>query len=202
MMYYIYKITNKINGNYYFGRRAYSGFNINNDMYFGSGKRLKDAIKKHGKENFTKEILSIHACENELIQAEQEIITKEEVSNPSCYNLAYGGHGGYTYYSERVFHHSVESKQKISNANKGRLRPDARETFLKLGLNKWWSGKTRTEEDKLAKSIAAKESIKSGKHASKQVATCPHCNYTINIGNAKRWHFDNCKQKESLKCVL
>ena len=67
------------------------------------------------------------------------------------------------------------------------------------GLNKWWTGKTRSEEDKMAKSIAAKESVRSGKHPSKQVATCPYCNYTTGIGNAKRWHFNNCKQKESLE---
>ena len=24
---------------------------------------------------------------------------------------------------------------------------------------------------------------------------CPHCNMSCNIGNAKRWHFDNCKLK-------
>ena len=24
---------------------------------------------------------------------------------------------------------------------------------------------------------------------------CPHCNKTGNIGNMKRWHFDNCKAK-------
>jgi hypothetical protein len=25
--------------------------------------------------------------------------------------------------------------------------------------------------------------------------TCPHCNFTTNKGNAKQWHFDNCKGK-------
>ena len=24
---------------------------------------------------------------------------------------------------------------------------------------------------------------------------CPHCNKTNNVGNSKRWHFDNCKSK-------
>lgn len=24
---------------------------------------------------------------------------------------------------------------------------------------------------------------------------CPHCNVSTNLGNAKRWHFDNCKNK-------
>jgi hypothetical protein len=25
--------------------------------------------------------------------------------------------------------------------------------------------------------------------------TCPHCNKTTNVGNAKRWHFNKCKEK-------
>lgn len=195
MIYYIYKIINKINGHYYYGRRAFPGEDINKDTYFGSGKRLKAAIKKYGKNNFYKEVISIHSSELDLVIAEKNLITEDVVKDSSCYNLALGGHGGYTYYSERIFYHSKESKEKISKANKGRLRPDARETFIKLGINKWWEGKSRSKEDKEAKSIAAINTVKNGKHASKLMATCPHCNYTTGIGNAKRWHFENCKKK-------
>jgi hypothetical protein len=196
MIYYIYKIINNLNGHYYYGRRAYNGVDVEQDDYFGSGKRLKAAIKKYGKENFTKSIISIHETEKELIVAEQKVVTEEIVKDPACYNLALGGHGGYTYYSERIFYHSDESKLKISLANKGRPRPDARDTFLKLGINKWWQGKKRSDEDKLAKSIATKNTLQNGTHASKVMATCPYCNYTTGIGNAKRWHFENCKQKK------
>jgi hypothetical protein len=195
MIYYIYKITNVLNNHYYYGRRAFDGKDPEQDLYFGSGKRLKAAIKKYGKQNFNKKIISIHSTEKELILEEQKIITEDVVKDPACYNLALGGHGGYTYYLERVFYHSEESKQKISQANRGRPRPDARETFIKLGINKWWKGKTRSKEDRAAKSIAAKNAIISGKHPAKLMATCPYCNYTTTIGNAKRWHFDNCKKK-------
>lgn len=196
MIYYIYKIVNKINQNYYYGRRAFPGENIHNDRYFGSGMRLKAAIKKYGKSNFTKEIVSVHETEKDLVLAEQRLVTEDVVNDPNCYNLALGGYGGYTYYSERVFNHTPEAKEKISKANKGRPRPDARETFLKLGINKWWAGKTRSDEDRAAKSIAAKKAISSGKHPARLMATCPYCNYTTTIGNAKRWHFDKCKEKK------
>lgn len=195
MIHYIYKITNTLNGHYYYGRRSYEGTDLDQDPYFGSGKRLKLAIKKYGKDNFKKIIISLHNSEEELILAEQKIVNLSTVNDSECYNLALGGHGGYTYYSERVFSHTDESKKKISNANRGRSRPDARETFLKLGINKWWVGKTRSEEDRLAKSRSSLKTVELGTHASKQVATCPHCNYTTGIGNAKRWHFDNCKHK-------
>ena len=29
-----------------------------------------------------------------------------------------------------------------------------------------------------------------------QRVTCPHCGKETNIGNAKRWHFDNCKHRK------
>ena len=195
MIYYIYKITNTLNGHYYYGRRAFNGNDPYQDPYFGSGKRLKFAIKKYEKSNFIKEIISIHNSEKELILEERRVVTEDIVKDPMCYNLSLGGHGGYTYYSERTFHHTEETKQKISQANKGRPRPDARETLINLGINKWWEGKTRTKEDREAKSIAAKNSINSGKHPSKIMATCPNCNYTTTVGNAKRWHFENCRKK-------
>lgn len=45
----IYKTTNKINGKIYVGLDT-----KNNPKYLGSGKIIKFAIKKYGKENFEK----------------------------------------------------------------------------------------------------------------------------------------------------
>ena len=54
MYYYFYKITNNINGKYYYG--VHSTTNINDD-YMGSGKYLHRAYNKYGQSNFTKEII-------------------------------------------------------------------------------------------------------------------------------------------------
>jgi hypothetical protein len=48
----IYKTTNQITGKWYIGKDA-----NNKNYYLGSGKASHHAIKKYGKEAFTKEIL-------------------------------------------------------------------------------------------------------------------------------------------------
>jgi hypothetical protein len=60
MYYTIYKTTNLINGKFYIGKHQTKNLN---DDYIGSGKLLIRAVKKHGIENFHKEILFI--CESE-----------------------------------------------------------------------------------------------------------------------------------------
>jgi hypothetical protein len=91
MYYTIYKTTNKINGKYYIGMHKTKDLN---DDYIGSGKILQRAIKKHGEENFKKEILFIFSSEQEMIDKEVELITEDEIKNPMCYNLSVGGWGG------------------------------------------------------------------------------------------------------------
>ncbi|MFN9113277.1 MAG: hypothetical protein ACK5XN_24675, partial [Bacteroidota bacterium] len=62
----IYKTTNLINGKVYIGKDKH-----NNNHYLGSGKVLKQAIEKYGRENFIKEI--IEECYDEKIWLEREI---------------------------------------------------------------------------------------------------------------------------------
>ena len=64
MYYLIYRTTNLLNGKYYVGAHRTTK---KNDDYLGSGVALKRAIKKYGRENFSKEI--VEECETEDINA-------------------------------------------------------------------------------------------------------------------------------------
>lgn len=88
MYHYIYKITNLINGMYYYGRHSTQNLN---DGYMGSGKYILNAIKKYGKQNFKKEIIEYAASSEQLWKLEETYITEEMIADKKCYNAAYGG---------------------------------------------------------------------------------------------------------------
>ena len=88
----VYKTTNKINGKIYYG--AHRTDNLDDD-YFGSGKAIKRALNKYGKENFTRETLFFFNNKNDMDDKEREIIAEEgAVADPNSYNMKEGGHGG------------------------------------------------------------------------------------------------------------
>jgi hypothetical protein len=93
MFYTIYKITNNVSGKTYVGK--HQTLNLDDD-YFGSGKLLKLAIKKHGRENFTKEILHVFDTEDEMNEAEKLLVKTDS----STYNMCPGGKGGWGYVNE------------------------------------------------------------------------------------------------------
>jgi group I intron endonuclease len=112
MLYTIYKITNKINGKIYIGKHQ---TNNPNDSYFGSGKAIAEAIRKHGKNNFTKEVLFIFDSENEMNLKERELVTEEFVTRNDTYNLGVGGEGGAHFRNKR---HTEITKDKVRNTIK------------------------------------------------------------------------------------
>jgi hypothetical protein len=87
----IYKITNQINQKFYIGKHETTNVN---DGYMGSGIAIKSAIKKHGPDAFKKEVLYTFESRAQMNSKEKELLTQELLSNPLCYNIAFGGQGG------------------------------------------------------------------------------------------------------------
>lgn len=112
MNFIIYKITNLLNGKYYIGKHKTNDIN---DGYMGSGKLIIKAIKKHGIENFKKEILHVFDNEAEMNAKEKELVVISE----DTYNLCPGGQGGFGYINGQGLNGSPRSVQvrryKIKN---------------------------------------------------------------------------------------
>lgn len=116
-MHIVYKTTNKLNGKYYIGMQ-----NTDDHTYLGSGLALVKAIKKYGRENFTKQILVRCNSKEEAAQKEYEILTEEILLDPLCYNLKPGGLGGSLKGTKRP-KRTQKYIQKQSDAKKGSKNP-------------------------------------------------------------------------------
>ena len=90
--YILYKTTNIKNNKFYIG--VHETFNLE-DGYLGSGKRFKNSLYYHGKENFKREILEYFDNTESMYNRESEIINEELLKNPKCLNLVLGGKGGW-----------------------------------------------------------------------------------------------------------
>lgn len=150
-MYYIYRITNKINGKTYIGQHRYKELD---DEYMGSGVYLAKAKKKYGIENFEKEIIYSSIQYKETADdVERFAIAKERALGKAEYNIANGGGGNAGY------KHSEETRRKISEAQKGKKLSE--ETRRKVSEGN--KGKYVSEETKRKISEAKK-----GKHLTEE----------------------------------
>ena len=137
MVVIIYKITNTINGKIYIGK--YQGNNFNN--YWGSGKILKNAYKKYGRENFTKEIIYECDSEEELVEKEKYYIQCFNSIRPNGYNIAEGGNGGnvrrgYTEEENNTYNQKISSGLKNKYENDDYFRELSRTRAIKMLANK------------------------------------------------------------------
>lgn len=76
---YIYKTTNLKNTKIYIGKHKSNSFDFN---YYGSGKIIRSAFKKYGKDSFKVELLEECESLEELNTKERYWISKLDSRNP------------------------------------------------------------------------------------------------------------------------
>ena len=212
MYYTVYLIKNQINKKIYIG--VHTTENINDD-YMGSGKLIKQAIKKNGAENFTKTILYICKTKEEAYFCEGQIVTEEFCKHPMTYNINLGGICPPNLKGKKQTLEQKEAKRKrmlINNPMKGRKHKE--ETLIKF------KNRVISEEQKIKNSLAHKGkvfSIETKERMSKPKSAttkarmslyaktnnsiarigskifCNFCQKDITKANYYRFHGDNCK---------
>jgi len=109
---------NQVSGKRYIGQHKSAEWD---NSYFGSGKLLKQAIKKYGKENFTCQPLAWALSKEQLDEQEIYFIYYHKPE----YNIAPGGKGFGSGENHPMFgrKHSDVQKQKWSEERKGKNNP-------------------------------------------------------------------------------
>ena len=124
MKYFIYKTTNTINNKTYIGIHQTEN---EDDGYLGSGVALKRAVKKYGKENFTRETLSYHNSFDELLEIEAKLVNEDWVTDRTNYNMKTGGQSAGILSDESKLNISKTLKLKYLN---GELTPNYNAPYI------------------------------------------------------------------------
>lgn len=137
---YVYKITCKITGEFYFG----SSFRAKRDSYWVKGRKIKEQIAKYGKENFVKEIIEEFDDRTESHRVENQYIEQFR-HDDKCLNIACDHKFG-TY--------SDETCAKNSAANRGKLFSD--ETRAKMSAAQRGKHLSHETREKLSAALRGK----------------------------------------------
>ena len=191
--YFLYKSINNINGKIYIGVHQTNDLN---DEYMGSGQAIKDAIRKYGKENFSREILYRFKNSDSMYFCEEIIVNQEFINQKNTYNLNLGGYGGWQKAgiplatgkvvvndkNGNTFQVSINDPRYLNgdliHINKGKsVAIDKDGNIFQVSVNdlRWNTGEI--------------QHIKKGKKH--KLVKCPYCNEFVPNGSIA--HFDYCK---------
>ena len=135
---FTYRTTNLINNRYYLGMHS---TNRTDDGYLGSGKRLYYELNKYGRDNFKFKILKQFNSREELVQAEINLITEQDLKNPNCLNCKPGGQGGLSSEEHRrKFLEGAKSTQFSHSKNPSHSAEKKKRSSEKM-LQMWSEGK-------------------------------------------------------------
>lgn len=217
----VYCIKNKINDKVYVGVTSKSiklrfSWHIR-DSKCGKPKKLYDAMRELGHENFFVEFLA--ECDSSSVKQTEEHYIK-------MFNSYENGYNG-SKLSGGIHEHSEETRKKLSEKAKGRNFPPEVRKKLSNSNREAWSKKTEEELKEFGNKMRVINSgrvhseqqnmmhsqiMQGRKHSQETIAkmsasrkgrilakvidqTCPHCGKTGKGNAMARWHFDNCKDK-------
>lgn len=149
---FVYLTTNIIDGKKYVGMCK----NTHSKNYLGSGKYLKFAIKKYGRDAFNRTILEECDTYDNLCKAEKMWIEHfNAVNSEQFYNITEGGFGGCSEYLTKYWNSFTKEDRKTmrkwsdmdrSGTNNGMHgKKHSEETKKKIGqksINRNWGRKT------------------------------------------------------------
>ena len=164
---YVYKIVCRATGCYYIGVHSTNDLE---DGYLGSGTRVRESIKQHGRENHSKEVLTLCDTREAANKLESELVNEETLLDNKCLNLAMGGKNG------KLASREIARIAQRAGAKKMRelweVNPEWREKFseahsrqnkkrVELGTHHFlggdiWRGKEHKEETREKMSLTHK----------------------------------------------
>lgn len=120
----IYKLTNQVNGKYYFGKTI--DFKTRMSHHKCSAKKgklyLARAIRKHGWSSFKVEILIDDVPEEDLDNLERSYIEIYDSNNPKKgYNLTKGGEGTSGWVPSQEWRKNISKKMKLQMSKRDRF---------------------------------------------------------------------------------
>lgn len=152
MLYTIYRVTHIETGKTYIGKHQTLD---PNDGYLGSGKMIKNAVKKHGSGAFKKEVLHVFETESEMNAKEAELVTQDFCLREDTYNLCPGGHGGWGFV-HKISSQAKENQRKAASLTGKKHQVLRSKAGYQNGLKDYWLGRTHSEETKRILSERAK----------------------------------------------
>ena len=159
---FVYITTNNINGKKYIGKKKIDKKDAK--TYLGSGKKLRNAIKKYGSNNFSRDIIDYAVSESHLNILEKHYISLYNAQeSDDFYNISSGGDWGditkgMSDEEKRWYGEKISTGLKKAYKNNPELRTRASERMKKVSFS----------EEHLEKLRLARESSKGRKVSDEQ----------------------------------
>lgn len=181
---FVYRWTDHTTGKVYVGYHK----GTPDDGYISSGQYMLEEYRKRPAD-FSREIL-FFGSQEEAFDLEQKLIKNLIKNSENTYNKRFGGQAE-PWNKGKSGCYSEETRKKISLAGMGRKHtPEAK---AKISLNNYSRGRKGNWQKAIKPGHYERLSELFAGQSFGGDVECPHCRKKMNLGNAKRWHFDRCK---------